>query len=177
MFSGVRTGQPSAPWRTYTHACFMYGRSGAYAGWCLRVRHHLYFVRLSPAFCLSVRIKRERTRPYLQVVRAETKVDGLPPASRSPSHSLLERGATDKHGVRLFVGTSPFMRGVYFYSAVYRRSLQPEHRCDRRRNHDIKLPTFHQRQPTRPTSSWRSKVIRIGEASLPEPAHYPSTTL
>ena len=84
LFSAIRTVQHSAPWHTYTRACFMYGRCRASAGLCVRVHHHLYLVCLSLAFGLYVHIKRVRGRPYVQVGWAETKVDGLPPASRLP---------------------------------------------------------------------------------------------
>ena len=52
-----------------------------YATLCDRVRHRLYFVRL--LFIPNVQANRPITRPYLQIVRAEAKVGGLPPASMS----------------------------------------------------------------------------------------------
>ena len=90
-FSAIRAVQRSAPWHTYTHACFMYGRCTASAGLCVRVHHHLYFVCFSLSFGLYVYIKRVRRRPYLQVARAETAVDCLPPApgTGGPCRALI----------------------------------------------------------------------------------------
>ena len=77
--SAARTGEHPAPGHTYTHARFTI--VGAVR---MQVCAYAYvtFVFCSPAFISNVHTKNVRTRPYLQVGWAETKVDGLPPAFR-----------------------------------------------------------------------------------------------